>query len=152
MKGTIWTVVIVVVLAGVMFVGVSGQFADATQTEEIVAEEHTLSESDAITLEAADEWSSMVDESEEIRTDEETLTRDEDYTIDYDTGDVTSSEEFDGADVEIDYAYNAVDEDTEAIAAVLGPLAVPIAWFVVIAGVGAILGWIAMLPKGGGSW
>ncbi|WP_121744894.1 hypothetical protein [Natronorubrum halophilum] len=153
MKGTIWTVTIVAILAGVMFAGVSMQYGESFQTRDVVVEEHTLSDTEPITLEYADEWRNMVNGSEEIRrSNGDVLTRGVDYEINYETGEVTANETHDGRDVEIDYQYRVRDDDTEAISAVVGPLSPLIGLLVLIACGGVLLKWIGMLPSGGGSW
>ncbi len=127
MKGTIWTVAIVVVLAGVLIVGVSAQH-DAATTESITDEQHTLNETEPIVLESADEWTHFVNGSEVVESIETgaRLERGTDYSIGNESGEITSSAEYDGATVSIDYEYRISDDQTDAIAAVVEPLAVPL--------------------------
>ncbi|PCR89444.1 hypothetical protein CP557_02160 [Natrinema ejinorense] len=137
-----------------LFLGVSTQHESATVTENVTDELHTLNETEPIVLEASDDWYHFVEGSDVVESNAtgEQLERGTDYFLDNESGEITSSTEYDGATVSIDYEYTTTDDQTESIAAVVEPLAVPIAWTALIAGVGTILLWIARLPSGGGSW
>ena len=151
MKGNIWTVAIVAVLAGVIFLGVGVQFESAEALVDVEDEEHTLSDTDPIVLEGAEEWNQMdTDETVTLVETGDTLERGDDYTIDYDAGEITGTPDNDGEDVFVNYSYQKPDEETDVIAGLLAPLSPVVGLLLAIVALGTLLSWVGLFGRGGG--
>lgn len=121
-------------------VGGSGVIDDTAEVRS-ASEEHTLPS----TLEAGSEWTRMLT-NETVTHDTQTLERGEDYAIDEETGDIWAlNSSYSGEQVTVEYHYQWHDQDTRGILAALAPLQGVLKFLLLIAALGAVIGWMGWL-------
>lgn len=121
-------------------VGGSGLVDDTAEVRS-ASEEHTLPS----TLEAGSEWTRMLT-NETVTHDTQELERGEDYAIDEETGDIYAlNSTYEGETVTVQYHYHWHDQDTRGILAALAPLQSVLSYLLLIAALGAIIGWMGWL-------
>lgn len=148
MRGTIWTVVVLFVIAGVAFAAAGSTYDDAAEVRSVENESLTLDTQDAVALSAADEWSSLhTNETVLNATDGTELERGTNYTIDHENGTVlAASTADDGEDVLVTYWYDWHDETTQGVSHALDvTLGNVLGFLALIAAVGVLYSWFGRL-------
>lgn len=146
MRSGIWIVVALVVLTGVAYAaGSSGTVDEHSENRSVVNESLTLDNSTASTLEAADDWLSMYENETVTGPNGSVLDRGTDYSINYSTGDLfAENASYDGATVEVDYAYRvAADATTSAARKSLATVYAPLLGLLTLAAAaGTVVSWL----------
>lgn len=148
MRGTIFGVFVLVVLGGVAFGATGLAYDDAAEIRSVENESHVLDAQDPVTLEAADEWTSMY-HNETVRnaTSGEVLTRGVNYTVDYEAGELLAEDaSTDGEEVLVTYWYDRHDPTTSSVHRALdSTLGQVLGFLVLAASVGVLASWFGRL-------
>lgn len=144
MKGNLWILSILVVALTVAAVAIPA--AVTSNAEPVHAEENQTLDKNGTQLDQASD-AVVIYENETVTVGNETLTRGEEYTLDYESGILAAnSSEYNGTDVLVDYTVSQpADGRTGEIAALLGllnpiwPLLVVAAAFATLLG---LISWV----------
>ena len=148
MRGSLWEVAVVVVLAAVLLGAANMAYTDqATEfrTNESIDVSH--GESIAVSTEA-----SVYSSNVTIESGSTTLTEGEDYEWNSQLGEVywpTTSSASDGGTADIDYGYYETDPTTDGVATVIASVGWLVWALVLLTILGTLMAWIG-LGRGGG--
>ncbi len=137
MRGSLWIIAVLVCMFAVSGIAVSETINDETGTETVVEENHTLpnNQSQAVTLNKADDWHQFVNGSETVQnaSSGDTLSENK-YNLNETTGELSANDtSVAGEEVLVDYQYESRDDTTALIASVLGLLSPLMPWLIIIA-------------------
>lgn len=142
MKGSIWAVVVVIILLVVGALAIPAAMADGATSEE-ATETHTIWTDDPTELDESDTWFELVPNETVTWDDNGTtveLTRDEDYSINETAGTILAEDpQYDGETIEIFYEYTVLDAQTEQIAGLFGLLVLFAPWIIIAVVLGAVM-------------